>query len=214
MTHPHEGGPSESPAGRCVYELYFSLLLGDTDFTYDMYTILDWQAVGITSGLAAVDMNSVKKGEREKRFPSALCDIGISFKCEHGEASMPEDRERIIFEIGTDKELLDGTVHSVVAASVLEQVLKKGVVEECERYLEALGKARRLRVDLSNSQADTEANGIAIVEALGENCEVLELKMQKVTMLSTGLSPQSPIMQLNPTTLTLQHLSQLRCSSG
>ena len=99
MTHPHEGGPSESPAGRCVYELYFSLLLGDTDFTYDMYTILDWQdqdsdsdsdsevhriAVGITSGLAAVDMNSVMKGDREERFPSALCDIGISFKCEHG----------------------------------------------------------------------------------------------------------------------------------
>ena len=58
---------------------------------------------------------------------------------------MPEDRERIISEIGTDKELLDGTVHSVVAASVLEQVLKKGVVEDGGRRILSRAENRERR---------------------------------------------------------------------
>ena len=57
-------------------------------------------AVGITQGLAAVDRYHFEKALREEPFPLKLTDNGIAFRCEEGEASVEDDRIKILDEIG------------------------------------------------------------------------------------------------------------------
>ena len=194
-----------NPTCRCVYELYFSLLSDDADFTYDMYTTSAGIAVGITMGLVAVDMNGKNKASREEVFPIALADKGIIFKCQDGEASVPKDKERILEQIGKEAGQLNATVHGVVAASVLEQVLKSD--KDKEQYWQAVkeGNVRRLRIDLSaREEADTEANCTRAVEALGTKCDSLELTSGRLTELPGASHPLA--LSLNPS-LRILHQS-------
>jgi hypothetical protein len=159
---------------------------GEDRYTYDLYTAQLDAAVGITHGLAAVDAMGKAKGKREQVFPLNLLDKGIAFKCQDGEASVQADETRIFTEIGGDKELLDNTVHGVVAAAVLELVLKKGY--KYDDYLQAVsnGNVQRLRVDLSFSVADMQESGHSVCEAIGESCKVLELTCRKMVELHQG----------------------------
>ena len=118
-----------------MYELYSSLLAENPAYTYAVYTALDRGAVGIMSGLAAVDSSSMDKLAREQSFPLKLLDKGIDFMCVNGEASFAADRERILAEIGQKTFMLDNAVHGVVAVSAIDKVLKKNY--RCADYLEA-----------------------------------------------------------------------------
>ena len=67
------------------------------------------QAVGITQGLAASDIDVSDKTSRECHFPIQLLQLGIQFQCSEGEASVEADRKRIIdrLEESDDKASLD-----------------------------------------------------------------------------------------------------------
>lgn len=148
-----------------VYELHSSLVGSDTSYTYDMYTALEhhdtYKAVGITDGLAAVDFNAKKKDAREKHFPMALLsEHGLHVKCREGEASVKEDKVRILVAIGGAADQLDATVHGRVAAAGLRRALEKGG-EEAARFLLAVqtGFLRKLEVDFDGCVVDEEAIG-------------------------------------------------------
>ena len=83
-------------------------------------------AVGITDGLAAVDEVANDKQEREKHYPLELLRVGMAFRCLEGDASVKEDKDRIVTEIGDGHLCLDNTVHGVVAASSLRRALEEG----------------------------------------------------------------------------------------
>ena len=106
-------------------------------YTYDMYTAHQHtaytydtigirSAVGITDGLAAVDKAANDKQEREKHYPLELLRVGMAFRCLEGDASVKEDKDRIVTEIGDGHLCLDNTVHGVVAASSLRRALEEG----------------------------------------------------------------------------------------
>ena len=103
-----------------------------------------------------------------------------------------DDKTKILAEIGESAELLNNTVHGVVAAAALELVLKKG--HKCEEYFEAVskGNVQRLWVDLCDSKADTPENGQLVLGAVGESCEVLELSCKELATLHAG-----PLHSLN-----------------
>ena len=175
-----------------MYELYHSLISSKDGYTYDMYTAVIHvinpgcyqeirQAVGITQGLAAVDEMACSKAEREEYFPLALIDTGISFVCGEGQASVEEDRMRILTEIGDKASLLDETVHGVVAAAALERVLKGANKCQAERYLKVIRKSpptAELMLNFEDSEADSQATVSAVVEALAFRGTTKKLELQ------------------------------------
>ena len=53
-------------------------------------------AVGITDGLAAVDMNQARiKAERERHFPPAVIRKAIGTKLQDGQATVESDRRHV-----------------------------------------------------------------------------------------------------------------------
>ena len=162
-----------------VFELYESLTSLNEAYTYDLYTYMQQNsiysgctrhagqdlAVGITHELAAVDKNNLDKANRERLFPLKLTDFGVSFKCVDGEASVKEDRDRILGEIGDDVVLLDELVHAVVAQAALERVLKEGGDRQAS-YLQAIRRGKQLRLDLTGSQSDTQDVVSMVVDEL------------------------------------------------
>ena len=135
---------------QCVYELYVSLLSSDANYVYDMYTALlppiaksrtgkdllqpepdpmpAWFAVGILTGLAAVDKDIEAKISREEKFPMELLLKGMDFECKQGEASIATDKQRILIEIGdvSKQQQLDIKVHGRVALGALWRAMKQG----------------------------------------------------------------------------------------
>ena len=111
-------------------------------YTYDMYTAFKHvfenvygakesrAAVGITDGLAAMDRDDEAKQLREKHYPLELVRKGIAFACKEGNASFPEDKDRILEDIGEHHLHLDNTVHGVVAAAALRRGLEEGFQAE------------------------------------------------------------------------------------
>lgn len=188
----------------CVYELFSTMLNPSNDeYTYDLYTALAHTtlrgdkklAVGITQGVAAADVAHAQPGLnvsgtalfqnqkvfREKFFPLELTDLGISFRCCEGQASVETDKTKILEEIGQYSDLLDSSIHGVVAAAALERVLKENRKNK-HRYLDALERSppKILRVDFRGSAGDTQENVSAVVDALAVNgatiCKRLELR--------------------------------------
>ena len=189
---------------QCVYELDISLVgHTNTEYVFDMYTAVaehswaNWAtgcrveetscAVGICTGLAAVDWNAYFKGEREKHFPFQLLKDGISFECIAGEASVSSDKDRILLAIGGSKEqqLLDATVHGRVAAAALGRALQTGG-EDANMFLQAIaaGRLQRLELDLDDNDGDTVVNMVQLVRAL--DCETLQ--ELTITQASDGWS--------------------------
>jgi hypothetical protein len=177
---------------QCVYELDISLVgHTNTEYVFDMYTAVpehtwtNWAtghseeetscAVGICTGLAAVDYDAEEKGKREVHFPFQLLKDGTSFECSAGEASVPSDKDRILLAIGGSKEqqLLDATVHGRVAAAALGRALQAGG-EDANRFLQAIaaGRLQRLELDLDGNDGDTVVNMTQLVRAL--DCETLQ----------------------------------------
>lgn len=176
---------------QCVYELDISLVgHTNTEYLFDMYTAVpehtwkNWAndgkeetscAVGICTGLAAVDYDAEEKGKREVHFPFQLLKDGTSFECSAGEASVPSDKDRILLAIGGSKEqqLLDATVHGRVAAAALGRALQAGG-EDANRFLQAIaaGRLQRLELDLNGNDGDTVVNMTQLVRAL--DCETLQ----------------------------------------
>ena len=140
----------------------------------------DWFPVGITTGLTAVDGPSgERKAKREAQFPLTLTDIGTKFRSRNGEASVKEDRLRILKEIGTDNTLLDERVHSVVATAALSRVLKEQDEQRKVTYLEAIRQCSppELLLDLTSGEADEQETMSAVFQALAfrDGCKMLEL---------------------------------------
>ena len=116
-------------------------------------------AVGITGSPAAidriggVDQNgyslgdvNLAKAEREKFFPIKLLKSAIEFKCVDGEASVRDDKTKIMDRIQIEvqdntsaqnqglryqTDVLDSGVHGLVAAAALQRVLKVGEQVAC-----------------------------------------------------------------------------------
>lgn len=187
-----------------VYELFVSLGDDSDDKSYDMYTAVDHEtkvgfnkyapcsAVGITSGLAAVDRTTAHKALREGHFPMARLRKGLTFKCMEGKASMPSDEDRIKREVAAEAngaEHLDAAVHAVVASSQLVRGLEAGD-ETAVYFMDAIRKGvlRMINIDLNDSATDTQATVSEVVEALASSpsaaiLEDLQLMTNKATML-------------------------------
>ena len=190
-----------------VFELYVSLGSASGDKSYDMYTAVDHDqeqmysgsgefehhsAVGITSGLAAVDRSAQSKALREKHFPMARLTKGLTFKCMEGKASVTSDEDRIKGEIAAEAngaEHLDDAVHGLVALSQLVRGLEAGD-ETAKYFMDAIrkGEVRMIRIALEWSAADTQETVSEVVEALASSpsaatLEELELVTDEATML-------------------------------
>lgn len=158
---------------QCVFEIDTSLTGCAVEYTWDIYTaLLDTAfaaAVGIVTGLAAVDNGTGEKAEREKCFPEELLRLGMSFECADGEASVPKDKDRIMRAIGGAEEQrqLNCTVHGRVAAASLVKALEQGG-DLAERSMQAFeaGRLVQLQMNLKNSAADTVQNMQRLVAAL------------------------------------------------
>ena len=100
-------------------------------------------AVGLTDGVAPSDVTPLWQIKRQQHFPLALTDIGISFDCMQGEASVPEDEQRIKAAIQGESQLLDGTVHGAVAGSVLSRALQDE--NRSQQYLAAIREGEPMR---------------------------------------------------------------------
>ena len=150
-------------ACRCVYELYKSLVGGfGEQYTYDLVTATayDWGgqhgAVAIIDGLSAQQGSASAKHRQESAFPLAVLEKGIAFESKEGEASVKEDKERIVIDIGDKSSKLDATVHGVVARAGLRAALEAGGKRRT-RFLEAVrhGGLHKLSLSLEGSEADT-----------------------------------------------------------
>ena len=166
-----------------VYELYQSLVSSGDTYTYDMYTAVEEHTyenrhghqvrrvvVGITDGVTAYDGgDDWYKNYREDHFPVALLEAGVGFKCREGEASQPEDKEKIVSSIGDEHEELDNLVHGVMAGAAISKALAAGG-ERFDHFLQGLaeGKLRKLWVDCSDvpAEQDTEENMRRSVQAV------------------------------------------------
>ena len=179
---------------QCVYELDISLV-GHTnnEYLFDMYTAvaehmwINWSkgpgnqseetscAVGICTGLAAVDNDAEEKCRREAHFPFQLLEDGTRFECSAGQATVSSDKDRILLAIGDSKQqqLLDTTVHGRVAASALGRALETGE-EKGDLFLKAIaaGRLQRLELALCDNVGDTAGNMKQLVEAL--DCKTLQ----------------------------------------
>ena len=226
---PSEVPPSELCV-LAVYELSLSLVNSRPDFTYDMYTTVnadqdlvdtynekyeleicqskkekvevgDWFPVGITLGLAAVDQDHSKKAEREAEFPLALTDIGASFVCSAGQASVEEDRLRILETIGDDNTRLDEQVHSVVATAALSRALSEQNEQRRKTYLEAIRKCPppELQLNLTGGKAGAQETVNAVIEALASRneCKMLELTTKHATSIPASIGNLTVLRTLN-----------------
>ena len=101
------------------------------------------QAVGLTDGVAPSEEHPYWQTSRQQHFPLVLTDIGISFDCMNGQASIPMDEQRIKQAIEGEGELLNETVHGAVAAAVLSHVLKDD--NRARQYLEATKEGQPMR---------------------------------------------------------------------
>ena len=187
-----------------VFELYVSLGSASGDKSYDMYTAVDHDtapgrydnehrsAVGITSGLAAVDDDAASKARREKHFPMARLTKGVTFKCMEGNASVPSDEDRIKGEIAAEAngaEHLDDAVHGLVASSQLVRGLEAGD-ETAAYFMDAIrkGEVRMIRIGLKGSATDTQETVSEVVEALASSPSAATLEeLQLLTMTATML---------------------------
>ena len=182
----------------------------DSEYSYDIYTAFEHEtyhygkllAVGITQGTAAVDFGyAFVKTDRESHFPIHLIQLGITFRCENGNASVESDKRKIIAEIGADATLLNDTVHGVVAAAALERVLKENSDSRHE-FLEAVKRSppRELLVNLTDSAGDTQENVTAVIEALAANgaskCEELQLNSAVATEIPSCVGELTALKEL------------------
>ena len=166
-----------------MFELYSALVDSDTDYTYDMYIAVQHEyvdyhgaseqrsALGIVDGLAAVDYDAEDKDLREKNFPMVvLRDHGLRVRCRDGEASVPDDKVRILGSIGAAVNQLDVTVHGRVAAAGLRRALEAGG-EEADSFLAAVrdGHLCKVALDMKGSVADDMKNMQNLFEALCAN---------------------------------------------
>ena len=179
-----------------MYELYQSLVSSGDTYTYDMYTAVEEHTyinsdyeevrrvvVGITDGVTAYDGGDDLKKGREDHFPVALLEAGVGFKCREGEASQPEDKEKIVSSIGDEHEELDNLVHGVMARAGLIKALAAGG-ERFDHFVQGLakGKLRKLFVDCKDvpAEQDTEENMRRIVQAVDpETIEELRIDLSK-----------------------------------
>ena len=162
-----------------MYELHISLGGNVVGYTWDMYTALpDGSAVGIVTGLAAVDGSTGfggaakapgLKGKREAAFPPELMQQGMSFDCAKGQASVAADRDKIIIEIGdvSAQQQLNRSVHGRVASASLRLALEQGG-ELAEQTIQAIrtGRLVRLELAMTGSTADTVQSVQLLVSAL------------------------------------------------
>ena len=193
--------------------MYLALVEGDDEFKYDIYTAYRHTArqtgtmvyerryaVGLTTGPTATDTGSRAQAARESYFPIELTDKGVDFKSVNGQASWEGDKQRILAEIGDDgTELLDRTVHGMIASAQLERVLNLGK-ERFDQYLDAvrLCPARQLKIDFSTSdEGDTQENVTAVLHALaGGDCQWLQLTTMALEQLSDSLGDLHSLRRL------------------
>ena len=199
-----------------MYELYSSLLEADADYTYDIATAHPhcwkdsdgWACCAalfcctcwcekraavtlVTGGTAAVDFGAVQKQARERHFPVELLQKGVQFECREGNASVAADKSMILAAIGNDgHQLLDQTVHGIVAAAGLQVALEAGGTLRDE-FLAAIrvGHLRKLSLTLWGSDAESEDNLRAVVAALDPAAlEVLEIRSLASGRWADGLA--------------------------
>ena len=99
-----------------------------------------------------------RKSWREKYFPLALTDRGISFKCQEGNAFVDDDKLKILAEVGDKATTLNQMIHGVVGIGALERVLKSNSKRR-HHYLESTMKStppRQVCVDKKTSTASAE----------------------------------------------------------
>ena len=141
------------------------------------------EAYGITDGIVACDLGlSANKVIREENFPFSLLYKGASFRCRDGEASVVEDKYRILKTIGADESLLDQSVHGVVAACAIRRAFEEGP-EAAQLFLEALraGCNRFVSVDLVESPVDTVDTVLAILDAV-HSCACIHLALASAAL--------------------------------
>uniref|UniRef100_A0A6S8A2X7 Uncharacterized protein n=1 Tax=Aplanochytrium stocchinoi TaxID=215587 RepID=A0A6S8A2X7_9STRA len=143
----------------CGYELYLSLAYS-TDKKWTVYTTYEaffkepvMKSVGLTEGLAPIDDDGELKQAREKSFPIELLQDALNINIENAEASMEDDKTKILQHIGDDVEKLHAVLKGRFAAAALRLTLElndnKGQEKMWLKFLKALedSRARVLNLD-------------------------------------------------------------------
>ena len=202
------------------------------------------QAVGITTGPVYVDVNSKwacqrvdnavqsaidAKAQRESFFPIDILEKAIEFKCENGEASHAEDREKILSAINekNDAEYLGNLVHGVVAVTALNRILAAKEVAKVEdlecvqqsvqKFVRAVERCEVMTIDLP-TEVDTETNLTMLVDGpdvkykllvLSTKCESIPEPLWQMGATLTSLDIRAPIEELSSGITQLQSLKHL-----
>lgn len=211
----------------CDYEVFVTLDKSTwTTHLYDIYTWQKGEALGLTDGVAQIDQRGAswwwedRKQKREQNFPFELARAAMQIQVQRGEASVEEDRRRILHAIcGTDPgdggtseepplehpnyEAVNATLHARFALTSWILALQHG--QSIERYARALSVSHLTRISLSfrsKSYATDEmlkTLAMALPKTLKELCLVMT-RCKKVS--DEGIVALSEAIQ----SLPLEHL--------
>lgn len=137
----------------------------DTARSFDVYTAReDGSSVGICSGQAAVDRSDTEASERQREFPLNLLALGVEFKVEDGQSSIPEDKERILKGIGSNAKQLERKVHGIMIGVLVAPALDGG---ELDRFIPLMKEdCTELDLNLLGNNGDTTKGVAQVIEAL------------------------------------------------
>eukprot|EP00438_Fugacium_kawagutii_P032914 Skav221779 [mRNA] locus=scaffold2426:275619:277445:+ [translate_table: standard] len=191
----------------CDYEVYVTLNKGTwTTHLYDIYTWQQGEVVGLTDGVAPIDQRGAswwwedKKHQREKNFPLDLAKAAMKIRVQQGEASVEEDRRRILHAIcGTDLsggqveepptehpayDGVNATLHARFALSTWVLALQHG--EDVQSYARVLSASHLTRISLSfrSKSYVTDAMLMTLATALPKTLKELCLVITRCKKLS------------------------------
>jgi len=208
----------------CDYEVFVTLDKSTwTTHLYDIYTWQKGEALGLTDGVAQIDQRGAswwwedRKQKRERNFPFELARAAMQIQVQCGEASVEEDRRRILHAIcGSDGapsqepplehpnyEAVNATLHARFALTSWILALQHGQSIEC--YARALSVSHLTRISLSfrSKSYATDAMLKTLAMALPSTLKELCLVMTRCKKVSDeGIVALSGAIQ----SLPLEHL--------
>ena len=147
----------------CIFELYKSVMGGNSDYEFDVYTEIDEdiEAVGITHGYISIDNGKTHlKKYRESEFPLDRILQAINVDVKQAQASVESDRRFILNTItgrSSDDDVLDNHANYDVLNNILrgifvtpslERIIKERDVDTITRCLDIVKASNARIIDL------------------------------------------------------------------
>jgi hypothetical protein len=149
----------------CIYEVYMSVMGGNSSYEFDVYTKIDGdKAIGITHGCMPIDKSeSRRKKRRERNFPLERILVSTKICVENAVAEKEADREMILNMIAGRIDELNNMLRGIFVAPALERIIKErdiDTIKSCLKIVKA-SNAKIIGLDLLGC---TEFNDEILIE--------------------------------------------------